>query len=321
MNKQFHSIHATYIYQLVSLKRQLGFRYRTEETILSIFDRFALDKGGSKIGITRELADAWINLRPNESASYKYHRAICLNQLASFLINAGIRSYVCQIPTRKTSFVPHIYSRSEMATLFRVCDEMKLVKGLRSIIIVIPTLIRLLYATGLRISEALLLRNRDVNLQENYLIVRDSKNGNERMLPFSDSLSKVCKNYLVNRNRIPVRVHDDDPFFVSLQGMACRSDVVGKWFKKVLWNAGIPRNDHGPRLHDLRHTFAVHALASMAESGTDLYCALPILSTYLGHQSLEATNQYVRLTAAIVSGVAKGCRYDLLKCFPNPKRL
>ena len=320
MNKPFWGIYASYIDQFITFKRGLGFKYKTEEIVLSIFDRFTIERGEVTVGITKSLADAWINLNPNESDSYKFHRTVCLNQLASFLCKTGIRSYIAKLPQCKNSFTPYIYSRDEVNVIFNACDSLRLLKGLSSIIIIIPALIRLLYATGLRISEALSLKNNDINLKDNYLIVKDSKNGKERMIPFSDSLSTVCKDYISQRNLIPAKITGTDPFFVSLQGKTCNSKVVGKWFKRALRIAGIPRNDHGPRLHDFRHTFSVHSLAQMAESGIDLYCALPVLSTYLGHQSLEATNQYVRLTAEMYPGLLKDADLVCLNVFPNIAR-
>lgn len=161
------------------------------------------------------------------------------------------------------------------------------------------------------------LQNKDVNLDDNYLVVRDSKNGKERMIPISDSLSEVCKIYQKHRNLLPFLLSENGHFFISLNGSICRRDNVYRWFQKLLQTAGIPRNDHGPRLHDLRHTFSVHALAMMAESGVDLYCSLPILSTYLGHQSLEATNLYVRLTAEMYPGLLKDVDMICLNVFPN----
>ncbi|MEO9004814.1 MAG: tyrosine-type recombinase/integrase [Ginsengibacter sp.] len=183
-------------------------------------------------------------------------------------------------------------------------------------IIILPALLRLLYGTGLRISEALSLKNKDINLDDNYLIVRDSKNGKERMTPISASLSEVFKEYVKYRNLMPL-VQTDDSFFITLSGKNCNRDHVSKWFRKILCSAGISRNDHGPRLHDLRHTFSVHTLAMMSESGIDLYYSLPILSTYLGHQSLEATNGYVRLTSEMYPGLLKEVDLICLNVFPN----
>ncbi len=184
-------------------------------------------------------------------------------------------------------------------------------------IIILPALIRLLYATGLRISEALALKDRDLNLTDNYLIVRDSKNKKERLIPISSSLSEVLSEYARYKKLLPLSGPVSDHVFITLSGNRCNTDHVRKWFKKILGRAGISLHDHGPRLHDLRHTFSVHSLAMMAEAGIDLYCSLPTLSTYLGHQSLEATNAYVRLTAEMYPGLLKDVDLICLNVFPN----
>lgn len=318
MSKQFLGIYASYIKQYIAFKRGLGFKYETAEIIYSIFDRFTIERGETVVGITKELADGWNRKKPNESDSYRYHRAVCLNQLSSFLCKTGIHSYIPQLPPNKNSFTPYIFSQDEITAIFESCDEVRTKKKvMNSTIIILPALFRLLYGTGLRISEALALQNKDVNLDENYLVVRDCKNGKEHMIPISDSLSNVCKEYLKYRNLLPFSLSENDYFFVSLTGKACKRDTVHNWFQKILWKASISRNDHGPRLHDLRHTFSVHSLAMMAESGVDLYCSLPILSTYLGHQSLESTNSYVRLTSEIYPGLLKDVDMICLNVFPN----
>lgn len=318
MHKHYQGIYAPYIKQLIDLKRGLGFKYFTEETIFFIFDRFTVQREESIVGVTRDLANAWYKLRPNESDSYKYHRCTCLNQLASFLSDIGIRSYVAPLPVNKSTFNPYIFSKTEIANVFDFCDATaNNKKRMDSGIICFPTLIRLLYATGLRISEALALRNTDVNLTDKYLVVKVGKNGKERLIPISESLSEVCNEYVCYRDLMPLGKLKSDYFFITLSGRACKTDYVRKRFKKLLWNAGISRNDQGPRLHDLRHTFSVHSLAMMAESGLDLYCSLPILSTYLGHQSLHATNSYVRLTSDMYPNLLKEVDSIYLNVFPK----
>lgn len=116
----------------------------------------------------------------------------------------------------------------------------------------------------------------------------------------SDSLQKILEQYARNKNKMPLpKVNDHKGyFFIAPNGSFCRAGTVYLWFRKVLPKCGIPHigNHHGPRVHDLRHTFAVHALMNMAKSGHDLYYMLPVLSTYLGHRSLGSTEQYIRLT-------------------------
>ncbi len=318
MHNQFNGIYAPYIKQYIDFKKSLGFKYKTEATIFTYFDLFTLKRAERIIGITKDLAEAWSKLNPNESSSYKYHRCLCLNQLASYLSKIGFASYILQLPPNKSTFIPYVFSSAQIVSLFEACDSvLGKKKRMDSPIIILPALIRLLYATGLRISEALSLKDNEVDLADNYLIIRDSKNGKERLIPISSSLSEVLREYITYKELLPLSESKSDCFFITLSGSNCNTDTIRKWFKKILWAAGISRHDQGPRLHDLRHTFSVHSLAMMAEAGIDLYCSLPILSTYLGHQSLEATNAYVRLTSEMYPGLLKDVDLVCLNVFPK----
>lgn len=186
-----------------------------------------------------------------------------------------------------------------MASFFEACDKLSAqTTCYNSLVLAVPCLFRLLYGTGLRLGEALSLICGDVNFGENCLLLRNSKNGKDRIVPFSDSLAEVCKDYLDCRNRFPLR-GKTNLLFVHPNGEKCTPRQVYRWFRKVLFNAGIPHQGkhQGPHIHHLRHTFSVHALAAMAEANCDLNYSLPVLSTYLGHGSVAATNRYVRLTA------------------------
>jgi integrase len=207
-----------------------------------------------------------------------------------------------------------------MAAIFNAADALVLPRRIMSsMIFSVPALLRLLYGTGLRIGEALSLQNKDVNLTENYIVIKDSKNGKQRMVPIPESLSGVCQVYINYREKLPVLQSGDRPFFMSLNGSACAKNTFYRYFRIVLRAAAIPftGNWHGPRIHDIRHTFSCHALAKMAESGVDLYASLPVLSMYLGHQSLRSTNAYVRLTAAMYPGLLRDIDMVCLNVFPN----
>lgn len=315
MQTKYYGIYAPYIEQLVALKKQLGFKYKNEEYFLSLFDKVTVSRGEVKVGITKDLAEQWCMADMNESDGYRHKKAVCINQLSSFLSKQGITSYIMQIPRYQYNFCPHIFTMEEIETIFNACDHLTLQSGLKSVIISIPAIIRLLYATGLRIGEALALKNEDVNLNECYLLVRDSKNGQERMIPISNSLSQILRDYIKHRNRLPVS--RSGYFFVSLAGIRCGVGDIQRWFIKVLKAANINRTSTGPRLHDLRHTFCVHSLAMMAESGVDLYCSLPILSRYIGHLSMQSTNGYVRLTASMYPGLLKEVEMICFNIFPK----
>jgi len=186
-----------------------------------------------------------------------------------------------------------------------------------------PCLLRLLYGTGIRISEALSLMNMDVNINVRYLTLKDTKNGKDRLVPMSDSLVIVCKDYLEQRNKLPIDGlrRENGPFFVSLNGGVCKQGAVHHWFRQVLVLAGInfTGNRKGPRIHDIRHTFACHSFLKLSYEGVDLYCSWPYLSTYLGHQSLESTEQYIRLTSQMYPDLLKdtdGLYVDVLPDIP-----
>jgi len=320
MNKIYNSIYGLHIKQFIEMKRALGFKYATGAVILCQIDRLAEQRVEISLGITKEFAEKWSKKRIEESDLYQYCRISFLAQFSSYLVDLGIQSYIPKLPPYKQStFIPYIYSQKEIGAIFKACDELRLrVLNMKSSLFCMPALIRLLYCTGLRISEALAMRMEDVNLDESYLRVRDCKNGKERIIPISDSLTSVCKEYVRYRDQLPMGKTKSGYFFVELDGSKCGQNVR-IWFKKCLTKAAIPDigRGHGPRIHDLRHTFAVTSLANMADSGIDLYASLPILSNYLGHQSLGATNHYVRLTANMHPNLIKDVDMICLDVFPK----
>jgi integrase/recombinase XerD len=316
MNDVFFGIYAPYLEQYLAYKRQLGFNQATERRMFSVFDRFTIERKEYKIGITPELSQAWIEAGVGLSSSYNYHRAVLINQLASFLNQQGIHSYIMRLPLEKRDFTPYIFSQDELQKLFDAIDNFRVTKGLRHIMFAMPALIRLLYATGLRGGEALALCTADVNLEDQFIIVHDSKNGQERIIPFSDSLAIVLKQYANYRSQLPSQINKDSNFFIAASGKRISHSSFGKWFNRMLTAAKISKT-HGVSAHALRHTFSVHSLAMMAEEGIDIYCTLPILSTYLGHKSIESTNHYVRLVSFMYPGLLKDIDKVCLNVFPK----
>jgi integrase len=316
----YNSVYSRNIYQFIELKRKLGFKYETVPRILKQIDKFADERNEIQEGITREFARKWCELRLHETESNRYTRISILSQFSSYLIDLGIDSFIPKLPPYPLGkFIPHIFSHNEVNAMFEASDNLKSITVIpESCLMSIPPLIRLLYATGLRIGEALQLKNDDVNVEERYLRVKDSKNGQERIIPISSSLASVCQNHIDSKSRF-LKKKQEAFFFTNLNGKKCSHIGVSNWFKKILRTAGIPYlgRTQGPRIHDLRHTFAVHSLANMAESGIDLYASLPILSNYLGHRSIAATNHYVRLTENMYPGLIKDIDKICLDVFPQ----
>lgn len=316
MRNKFVGIYAPYLEQYLADKRQLGFKQETEEAIFGVFDRFTIERCETRVGITAELSQSWLKAGSGLSSSYNYHRVVLINQLAAFLNEQGIRSFISRLPVFRKDFVPYIYSHEELKKLFDAADSYRATKGFRQIMFAIPALLRLLYATGLRCGETLALSTGDVNLADRYLIVRDSKNGQQRVIPFSVSTATVLSQYAFYRDRLPVGLKKDDRFFIAPDGRRISRDTLSRWFGRLLSAAGIS-SGRGATLHALRHTFSVHSLVKMAECGIDIYCALPILSTYLGHKTIESTNHYVRLVSIIYPDLLKEVDKICINVFPN----
>ncbi|MFT4094552.1 MAG: tyrosine-type recombinase/integrase [Niabella sp.] len=302
------------------MKRKLGFKFITQSSILLQFDRLAEKECVTANGITRPLAENWSKRRPNESASFWYTRVQIVSMFSSFLRDLGFRSYVLKLPPYPAyNFIPYIYSPIEIKAIFKAADGLVLrERAMQSSIFSVPALLRLLYATGVRIGEALSLCETDVNLGEKYFKIKDSKNGKERIVPISSSLANVLEQYLLHKRRLPVAAMSNY-FFVRLDGKRCSHQSVAQWFRRCLNEADVRciKRNNFPRIHDLRHTFAVTSLAAMAEDGVDLYASLPILSTYLGHQSLASTNHYVRLTANMYPDLIRDMDVLCLDVFPK----
>lgn len=305
MKTFYYSIYGSLFEEYLALKRSLGYKCNHVEYAFRRFDRFVLNEEETSIGLSKELSDKWCIKQPNEANRSWYNRVQIIRSFSSFLQSLNYASSLPKLPKIKSIYTPYIYSKRQIALLFKECDRLNThVSCFNSIVLVIPCLFRVLYGTGVRLGEALSLPCNDINLKEKYILLRNSKNGKDRIVPISDSLTKVCKDYLDCRKRFPFR-KETDLFFVHPNGDKCTSRQVYRWFRKILYKAGITHSGkhQGPHIHHLRHTFSVHSLATMAEQGCDLNYSLPVLSTYLGHQSVTATDRYVRLTAEMYPSI------------------
>ena len=294
---EFDSVYGRFISQYIAFKRSLGYKYTQAEFRFRVFDRFAVKEKCEQVGLTKDLFEKWMEPIPNEKESNRYRRVNELINFSRYLNDLGIASYCPRnIPHIRSGFSPYIFTHDEISRFFAACDEnLNWGRYPTEFVYTTPALFRLLYGTGLRISEALHLETEDVHLDDNYLLLRNTKNNTERMVPFSTSVEAALRQYSDYKEEI---FGPKNKYFFANAGDSCWSKGTAyEQFRRILVRAQIPHTEKGPRLHDFRHTFAVHTLAEMSSQGLDLYYSLPILSKYLGHASLEATDHYVRLTA------------------------
>ena len=294
-------------------KRSCGFKYEHEPKCLSRFCRFAADNGITSVIISRELAEAWIAPKEDEAAKTRSHRMTCIRQFAIYLDSIGYDAYILpeQHASAPRSFVPYIFTHEQIAALIKAVDVTQPWEGSRNMHLALPVIFRILYGCGLRVSEVCDLRFQDVNLDAGILTIRDPKNGCDRFIPLSDSIKKACIDYA---DQIWWE-KDTEYFFMAPDRTRLSPMTIYQRYRRYLLDAGISHGGkgYGPRLHDLRHTFAVHVLQKWITEGTDLTAMLPILSTYMGHTGIRSTAQYLRLTAEVypelMKQVEKNCSY------------
>ena len=292
-----------FIQEHVAEKRALGVLFNTDAKILQNFDRYVLSwDGGTATTITQELAASYSKRRPNEGVAYQLLRIKTVNKLSSYMIRNGIDAYMIpseKMPRKKESFTPYIFTDEQIERIFKAADTISKSTSNRHQGIVAPVFFRMLYSTGMRISEISTLCFCDIDTNTNVIRIRHAKFNKQRLIPMSQSLAKICHNYI--EKMMPVAADMDAPFFPNGRNTFYEETAIYNLFRKIIWKAGISHGgkNAGPRLHDFRHTFAVHCLRNWSVQNADLTAALPYLSAYMGHTGLQQTQKYLRLTADI----------------------
>jgi len=178
--------------------------------------------------------------------------------------------------------------------------------------LVMPVLLRLLYSTGLRIMEALSIQLKNVDIIDGVICIEHAKFDKDRLIPLSTSMHSILKQYC---SAMHPGLFPEDFLFIGITRQPYSHHNIYLRFRELLAQAGIPHagRGNGPRIHDVRHTFCCHTLQQAVASGSDLNAVLPILSKYLGHESIIATSQYLRMTAEVypdvTDAVEKVCAY------------
>ena len=303
LSSEFASVFADTIQNFIIEKRGMGLSYDAVVEALREFDRFALSKKHMELNLTKELMESWATDNPNHKARTTRHKLIMIRELARYMQRIGLPAYAnFQLPKTKYNYVPYIFSDDELKLLFEQADSYTpLAIGSRKHLVV-PMFLRLLYYCGLRTSDVIGLLIKDVNLKDGTLHIRHGKFDRERFVPMSTSLTEYCRTYMKSAHPVP---HPEDVFLPNVKNQAFTNGGFYPTFRKLLWNAGISHggSGHGPRVHDLRHTFAVHKLREWVQEGRDMQVMLPYLSAYLGHKSLTETETYLRLTPELFPAV------------------
>ena len=282
----------------ILLKRCVGNKYESEVAILKRFDRHLARNSPAITALTKESVTGWCAKQPHEKPANQCSRASVIRQFAKYLDSTGHPAYI--LPDHYypsgCQYVPHIYTQDELVRFFAQTDTCHFCAECPWRHLVMPVFFRLLFECGLRCSEARLLVVGDVDLEKGCLTIRESKNRNSRLVMVSASMLKRLKKYA---EAVHPLQEEGAFFFPAAPGRSMTLGNIYQNFRRFLWRAGISHMGDGPRVHDFRHTFAVYRLKAWSEQGKDLMAMLPVLKTYLGHDSFHETAYYLRMTADV----------------------
>lgn len=287
------------IRDLVATKRALGFSYDAEERALARIDAWLVGQGLSERRLPRDLVERWCRRRPHESQRNQCARASAMRVLCRHLARHGLDAWVppTGLVPKGPRYEPRIFTDDELRRLFAAVDASRPVTGSPWRHLVMPAYFRVLYTSGMRESELRLARVDDVDLGRMAVTVRGGKGRKDRVVPIHPGLAGRCADVLGAARE---RGDGGDGYFFTphADGRPMTLGNVYRNFRVALERAGIPHGGRGkgPRVHDLRHTYAVNLLLRWVKEGRDPLEWLPYMSTALGHDGFEETAYYLRLT-------------------------
>ena len=292
----------------LALRRALGFKLANSGRLLGQFVNYLCEQGITTPATEHALS--WANLPATRSSNWRAIRLSAVRGFVSYLhsLDAAVEvpsaDLIRRGPDRAT---PYLYSDTEIRGLVAAAGELK--PHFRAA--TYQTLIGLLVTCGLRVSEAIALNTTDLDCDERLLVIRETKFAKSRLVPLHSTTMARLAAYITLRDR--TRAHPLCPaLLVSGTGTRLHHSNVSLTFAQLTERVGISRRSAAcrPRLHDLRHSFAVASVLNWYRTGADVSAMMPRLATYLGHTDPKHTYWY--LTAAPELMILAGQRLDAL---------
>lgn len=300
----FISCLATQFKHFIELRRFCGIDYDSGANHLSHFDRFLVEKAWQEPRITRQIIDDYLASRQHLAPNTYKNQFCALSKFCEYLASSDPQSYLpesIESAPSSTPYKPYIYTLSEMQALMKAAKQMTPIDTLRPQ--TYCTLLGVLCATGMRIGEAISLNIRDFYEDEARLFIVDGKFHKARWIPLSPSASAALASYIEKREQFRPCT-PSDPLFINLQTHRLLYSNVNRDFQRLLVNANIVKDEHNhPKLHGLRHTFAVRRLLDWYRQGKDVNAKLPSLATYMGHVDIASTHVYLHPTPELLAQV------------------
>lgn len=286
------------------IRRNLGYDLYTDERVLKRFVSFLESK--NETHITTDLFLEWKQCFGKASQITWGRRFAMVRMFSSWLYSIDSRHEIppqSLISSHQIRKRPFIYTDDQISSIIEAARLLPSSNGIRSI--TYPAFFGLVSVTGLRISEAIALNNRDVDLRNGIITVLNGKNGKDRILPVTECTKNQLKEYVRKRDRL--LGYTPDPFFISDKGIRLTDCPVRYNFALIGKMIGLrteqPFHKHGvgPRIHDLRHTFAVKVMINWYKEGKNIDQEMLKLVNYLGHQKVTFTYWYIEAVPELLA--------------------
>jgi len=292
----------------LTIRRNLGYNLSTSERVLKRFVSFLEEE--NETHITSELFLQWKQVFGKANQSTWANRLGMIRLFAAWLHSLDSRH---QIPPRSLISGryrrkrPYIYNDDEIRKIVKTAAILPSRNGIREI--TYSTFFGLIAVTGLRISETISLNNKDIDLRNGIITLHNGKNHKSRILPVTECTTACLKEYVRKRNRLLGQ--EPEPFFVSDNGVRLTDCTVRYNFAVVCQRIGLRpqqrfhKHGIGPRIHDLRHTFAVKVMINWYKDGKNIDREMLKLVTYLGHNNLSHTYWYIEAVPELLALASK----------------
>ena len=296
------SIVAPYIEGLLAEKRSLGYSYYSEALVLYRFDRYCNEAGFDTINITRDMLAGWMERTESEGTFNQGKRISAVKQLLLYMASLGISVYLPKDFCHFEKKMPHILSDGELSALFKEIDAyFPSGSGARNRNLLrlsqeYKVLFRMIYACGLRNSEAAGISTSEVDLDAGVLTILNAKGQKDRLVYMAEDLTSLCREYYTYLcDELEIEPKWFFPAYNPVKPL--RNTTVDRHFAEV-WNktAYAACCNDKPVVHDLRFTFVTNRINHWIAAGKDICVLLPYLSKYLGHKSISETHYYYHLT-------------------------
>jgi site-specific recombinase XerD len=301
----FCSCLAPQIETFIHLRRLSGTDYESQTRLLGFFDRFLVEQGIQQPRMTREICERYHDhLAAQELAPRtRGNRSGVVRQLCEHLNRTDLLSHVpepLRVPSH-SAHTPYIFTHEQVRALVSAASHLPPPGSLRPH--TVGTLLGLLYTTGIRSGEAFALNIEHFLPEERKLYIAKGKFRKSRWIVLSGSARDALGQYLDRRMGKSPNA-PDSPLLLNQHRHRLHRAAVRDAFMCLLHECGIGwTRETGPRIHDLRHTFAVHRLLAWYRDGKDVNARLPALATYMGHVEISSTQVYLQATTELLSEV------------------